>query len=137
MELVDTNVLLYAVSADPDNQEKSRVATEILLTMAFGLSAQVLQEFYWQATRSTRPDRLSPEQALSFIRPLLTLPIQDVTPGLVLSAIATSARYQISYWDAAIIEAAKEMGCSTVLTEDLSDRQDYGGVRVENPFRGL
>ena len=25
-------------------------------------------------------------------------------------------------------------GCAVVLSEDLSDEQDYGGVRVENPF---
>lgn len=137
MELLDTNVLLYAVSSDPEHQEKSRVAVEILRSRPFVLSVQVLQEFYTQATRATRPHRLTHEQALSFVRPLLAMPIQDVTPALVLSAIATSARYRISYWDAAIIEAAKALGCETVLSEDLADGQDFGGVRVENPFRRL
>jgi predicted nucleic acid-binding protein len=42
---------------------------------------------------------------------------------------------QLSYWDAAIIEASRAMGCTHVLSEDLSDGQDYGGVRVTNPFR--
>jgi DNA-binding transcriptional MerR regulator len=41
----------------------------------------------------------------------------------------------LSYWDAAIIEAARALGCTHVLSEDLSDGQDYGGVRVTNPFR--
>ena len=49
--------------------------------------------------------------------------------------MATRERYQISYWDAAIIEAARMLGCDTVLSEDLSDGQDCGGVTVENPFR--
>lgn len=137
MELLDTNVLLYAVSSDAEHREKSRLAAEILRSRPFVLSVQVLQEFYTQATRATRPHRLTHEQALSFIRPLLALPIQDATPALVLSAIATSVRYQLSYWDAAIIEAAKALGCTTVLSEDLGDGQDYGGVRVENPFRDL
>jgi predicted nucleic acid-binding protein len=39
------------------------------------------------------------------------------------------------YWDAAIIGASRAMGCPQVLSEDLSDGQDYGGVRVANPFR--
>jgi predicted nucleic acid-binding protein len=47
---------------------------------------------------------------------------------------ATRQRFQISYWDAAILEAARSLGCETVLSEDLGDGQDYAGVTVENPF---
>jgi predicted nucleic acid-binding protein len=54
---------------------------------------------------------------------------------MVLSAIEIRRRFIISYWDAAIIEAARALGCEVVLSEDLSDGQDYAGVRVENPFR--
>jgi predicted nucleic acid-binding protein len=43
-------------------------------------------------------------------------------------------RFQLSYWDAAIIEASRALGCTHVLSEDLSDGQDYGGVQVTNPF---
>jgi predicted nucleic acid-binding protein len=53
----------------------------------------------------------------------------------MLAAIATRHRFRIFYWDAAILEAARSHGCETVLSEDLADGQDYGGVRVENPFR--
>jgi predicted nucleic acid-binding protein len=53
----------------------------------------------------------------------------------VLAALATRERYGISYWDAAILEACRSLGCDVVLSEDLNDGQDYGGVRVENPFR--
>jgi predicted nucleic acid-binding protein len=49
--------------------------------------------------------------------------------------MATGRRFQISYWDAAIIEGARTLGCGLVLSEDLSDGQGYGGVRAENPFR--
>jgi hypothetical protein len=35
---------------------------------------------------------------------------------------------------AAIIEAARSIGCGEVLSEDLGDGQDYAGVRVSNPF---
>ena len=52
------------------------------------------------------------------------------------AALDASQRYRIAYWDAAIIEAARSLGCRTVLSEDLSHGVDYGGVRVENPFRG-
>jgi predicted nucleic acid-binding protein len=42
--------------------------------------------------------------------------------------------YNPRYWDAAIIEVARATGCDTVFSEDLNDGQDYGGVRVVNPF---
>lgn len=62
------------------------------------------------------------------------LPVQQATVALTVAAIATSRRSVISYWDAAIPEAARLLGCEVVLSEDLDDGQDYGGVRVENPF---
>ena len=51
------------------------------------------------------------------------------------AALDARQRFQLSYWDAAIIEASRAMGCMQVLSEDLNDGQDYGGVRVANPFR--
>jgi len=53
----------------------------------------------------------------------------------MLAALDTRQRFQLSYWDAAIIEASRALGCEHVLSEELSDSQDYGGVRVTNPFR--
>ena len=50
------------------------------------------------------------------------------------AALQTAARFGVSYWDAAIIEAARSLGCGTLLTEDLGDGTDYGGVLVVNPF---
>jgi predicted nucleic acid-binding protein len=96
---------------------------------------QVLQEFYVQSTRESRADRITHEQAARLIESLLVFPVADITTGVVLSAMATRRRFRISYWDAAIIEAARSLGCEVVLSEDLGDGQDYGGVRVENPFR--
>lgn len=138
MEFVDTNVLLYAISSDANELLKAQRAAELLAGgRPVALSAQVLQEFYWQATHPRRAHAISRQEALEFLRTLLELPVQDTTPDLILAAAQTSERFQISYWDAAIIEAARALGCDTVLTEDLSDGRDYGGIRVENPFRGL
>jgi predicted nucleic acid-binding protein len=39
-----------------------------------------------------------------------------------------------STWDGAIVAAAQSLGAGVLYTEDLSHGQDYGGVRVENPF---
>jgi len=55
--------------------------------------------------------------------------------ALVQAALETKRRHRLSYWDAAIIEAAKFLECETLLSEDLAHSRDYDGVRVANPFR--
>jgi len=135
VRFVDTNVLLYAISRDPAEQDKAKRANDILAGRDLALSVQVLQEFYVQATRASRPDAISHRQAVLLIESFRRFRVQDITTGIVLAALDARQRFQLSYWDAAIIEAARAMGCTDVLSEDLSDSQDYGGVLVTNPFR--
>lgn len=134
MRFLDTNVLLYAVSSSPAERPKASVAAAILKQRDLALSAQVLQEFYVQATRETRRDALSHEQATGLVVAFGRFPVQPTTFELVTAAMETLKRFGLSYWDAAIIEAARALGCSEVLSEDLSAGQDYGGVAVVNPF---
>ena len=131
---IDTNVLLYAASKDAGEAEKSVVARAVLEGDDLVLSTQVLQEFYVQATRPTRPDRLSHEVAVALVESWLRFRVVETNVSLLLNAMATKARWQVSYWDAAIIEAARSGGCSTVLTEDLQAGMNFAGVRVDNPF---
>lgn len=135
MRFVDTNVLIYSITSDRDERDKAERANQILAATDLGLSVQVLQEFYVQATRESRPGRLTHEQASGLVESMLRFPVQPITTGLMQAAFATRNRFGISYWDAAILEAARLLGCDTVLSEDLNDGQDYEGVRVENPFR--
>ena len=136
MRFVDTNVLLYGVSRLPGDAAKRRRARELLESPELALSAQVLQEFYVQATRPKGSSGLSHEEALTFLGGLRHLPVQAITAGVVHDALALRERFQINYWDAAILSAARAAGCRTVYTEDLNAGQDYGGVRVVNPFAG-
>jgi len=135
MRFVDSNILLYAASKNPDERDKASQANDILNSLDLALSAQVLQEFYVQATRTTRIDRLSHQQAALLLQSFCRYPVQETTLVLVESALRTTERFQISYWDAAIIEAARALGCREILSEDMGDGRDYGGVRVVNPFR--
>ena len=134
MRFVDTNVLLYAISRDRAEQDKAECARGILDGRDLALSVQVLQEFYVQATRASRPDPITRQQAVRLIESFRRFPVQDVTSAIVMAALGTRDRFQLSYWDAAIIEASRAMGCEEVLSEDLGDGQDYAGVRVTNPF---
>jgi len=135
VQFVDTNVLIYSISDAPSEIEKAECANRILAAGDLGLSAQVLQEFYVQATRESRPGRLKHERAAGLVESFSRFPVQAITIGIVEAAMAARERFQISYWDAAILEAARALGCETVLSEDLSDGQDYAGVAVRNPFR--
>jgi predicted nucleic acid-binding protein len=135
MRFVDTNVLLYAASTVVDEQEKKERALVILNDRDLVLSVQVLQEFYVQATRASRPDQLEQDQAVALVESWLRFPVQELTVPIMQSAFASAARWKISYWDAAIVEAARAAGCLALLSEDLQDGMDFAGVRVMNPFR--
>jgi predicted nucleic acid-binding protein len=113
---------------------QARRANDVLASRDVALSVQVLQEFYVQATRATRPDPLTHAQAAGLVESFLRFTVADVTTDVMLAALATRDRFQLSYWDAAILEAARSLGCDVVLSEDLGDGQDYDGVRVKNPF---
>ena len=134
VQFVDTNVLLYAISTEPAEAEKARVAVEILSRAELGLSTQVLQEFYVQATRATRSARLSHEQATDLVEAFTRFTVQPVTVEIVRAALNLRGRHSLSYWDAAIIEAARTLRCTEILSEDLSADENYDGLRVINPF---
>lgn len=134
MRFVDTNVLLYAASLLPEDDAKRRRALEVLTEPELAVSVQVLQEFYHQATRPTRSARLSQDEALRFLEPVLGLHIQPLTIDLFHSAVAICRSYGVSYWDGAILAAAKAAGCEALYSEDLSAGQRYDGVQVLNPF---
>jgi len=135
VQFVDTDILLYAISRDLAEQDKAKRANDILAGRDLALSAQVLQEFYVQATRASRPNPITHQQAVTLIESFRRFPVQDITSAILTAALDTRKRFQLSYWDSAIIEASRAMGCTEVLSEDLGDGQDYAGIRVTNPFR--
>jgi predicted nucleic acid-binding protein len=134
MRFVDTNVLLYAASTAPEEEGKARVARDLLESDDLALSVQVLQEFYVQSTRPSKAERLTHGQAAALVEAFLRFPVQETTVALLTSALEAEERFEIAYWDAAVVEAARLLGCEIVLTEDLSAGRDYDGVLVVNPF---
>ncbi len=130
---LDSNVLLYACSAAPDDAEKRRVAEGLMLGGPFALSAQVMQEFIANALHKPRLG-ISEGNIDATLQMASLVRVQSVTRELVLSAVTLRRRYKLSQWDATILAAAMELGCCVVYSEDMNDGQDYGGVRVVNPF---
>ena len=129
---LDTNILVYAASANPPERRKKAKAIELLVS-PFGVSTQVIQEFYVACTR--KPDKpLSPLEVLRWIESLEQQPCVIVDPPLIRSAIAISQHHRVNYWDGAILAAAERLGTEVVYSEDLNHGQSYGSIRVINPF---
>ena len=134
MPFVDTNILLYAISAQPEEAEKNQKAKAILRDPDLTLSVQVLQEFYVQATRPSRADPLTHQEATALIQYWLRHRIVPLTVQVMQDALDIKKRYQTSYGDAAILAAAASAGCTELISEDLQPGQDYRTVRVINPI---
>lgn len=130
---LDSNVLVYAFSKAPRDAAKARVAREWISREDWGASVQVLQEFYVNAVR--KPNGLSHEDALAMVEEIAgSRQVISIDVALMRHALHLKSRYGIAYWDAAVIAGAHRLGASTLVSEDLAHGQDYGGVRVFNPF---
>lgn len=136
LQFVDTNILIYAF--DASTSQKYEKAFELIQELWTGengcISIQVLQEFYVNATRKA-PKTLDPLKAATTIRDLCRWKVHRPDTEDVLAAVTMQQKYQISFWDAMIIRSAQESGCKILWSEDLSDGQDYGGIKVANPLK--
>ncbi|HEV2747266.1 MAG TPA: PIN domain-containing protein [Allosphingosinicella sp.] len=132
---LDTNVLLYSISDRPGERAKAERAQALVDKGGFALSMQVLQEFYWQATKPNRQWALPPETARRMIETWRRFPVQETTLKLLDLGFAIQARHRFSFWDSMILAAARAQGCDVVWTEDMDDGRIVEGMRVANPFR--
>ncbi len=136
MRFLDTNILLYSISTDPGESAKREIAIDLLERDDCAISVQVLQEFYVQATRPTRDDALPHDIAVGLTKTWARFPVQETTLALVEHAFEIRALHRFSYWDSAIIAAARALGCREIYSEDLQHDREIEGMRIINPFHG-
>lgn len=106
-----------------------RLTTENLLVM----SPQVLNETYWAASR--KPHLATAEDKLrAYLEDFLPWTTAPLTAEVTIAAWALKDRYRVGFWDALVLTSANEAGCDIFLSEDLSDGEIYGRVKVVNPF---
>jgi predicted nucleic acid-binding protein len=134
----DTNVLIYAArpQLEQKDEHKRAVACDLVGRWDFCISAQVLAEFFHNTVKKGK-SRLTEEQADVWLTDLSSRPCAEIDTSLVMEGIAFSRRYQLSYWDGAIVAAANRLGSTQLYTEDLNDGQLYGDVKVINPFKSI
>ena len=135
-EFVDTNILIY--SYDQSSQVKRQKARQIMERLwqeqSGCLSVQVMQEFLVTVTQKV-PVPLGVEEAEEILEDLSKWDYHAPDAEDILEAIKIQKRYQISFWDANIINSALKSGCQVIWSEDLSCGQLYHGVEVRDPFK--
>lgn len=133
---VDTNVLMYAHdSAAGEKHQRAKVLVEELWeTRAGVVSTQVLQELAVNLRRKAKKP-LDAKATRDVVSDYLTWQVVVNGGDSILEALDLEAEYQISFWDALIVQAAHVSGAEVLYSEDLSDGQAYGAVRVINPLR--
>lgn len=136
-EFVDANILVYAhdASAGAKKAVAESLLTRLWETGSGATSIQVLQEFYVTVTaKVARP--LTTDEATARLEEFAVWPVFSPTVTDLKSAIELAQQSRIAFWDAMIVHAAAESGCSVLWTEDLNDGQVIKGVRIGNPFAG-
>ena len=132
---VDTNLLLYAEDSltGVKHERALRIVNELWNSGLGVLSTQVLQELSYNLSRKlAHPMPIAEIRAI--IREYATWEVIINTPESILRALEIEARYQTSFWDALIIQAAEEAGASILYSEDLAAGQSYGSLQIVNPL---
>ena len=132
-KFLDTNILLYAYDLDaPAKRATAARWVERGWTAPgeIAISVQVLQELQVNLVKRG----VSRTEATRIVRDFADWPVIDNTLELLQAALEEQARWGISLWDALILAAARASGAAELITEDLSHGQNYGGVKVVNPF---
>ena len=132
---VDTNILMYAHDAAAGEKHlRAKALVEKLWETRSGvLSTQVLQELAVNLRNKVKKP-LDAKATRDVVSDYLTWQVVVNGGDSILEALDLETRYQVSFWDALVIQAAQASGAEILYSEDLSDGQRYGSVRVKNPL---
>src|SRR5206468_12472265 len=133
---VDTNVLMYAhdTAAGEKHKRAKALVEDLWETRSGVISTQVLQELTVNLRRKAK-NPLDARATREVVSDYLAWQVVVNGGDSILEALDIEGRYQVSFWDALVIQAAHAAGAETLYSEDLSDGQLYGTVRVKNPFK--
>jgi predicted nucleic acid-binding protein len=130
----DTNILIYA--DDKATPAKQRRALELVAEHRRArtgvVSLQVLQEYFVTVTQKLHVD---PRIARRKVELLAEFDVAAPDVADILAAIDLHRLHRFSFWDALLLRAAKEAGCSVLFSEDMQDTREIDGLQIVNPFR--
>lgn len=132
---VDTGILMYAhdAAAGAKHRRAKSLVEDLWHSGSGVISTQVLEELCINFRRRTerRPDwKITRE----IVKDYLSWEVIVNTDQSVVEALEIERHRGISFWDALIVHAAERSGAAVLYSEDLSDGQVFGPIRVVNPF---
>jgi predicted nucleic acid-binding protein len=129
----DTNILVY--TDDKGSPAKQKIALDLVSQHRRDgtgvLSLQVLQEYFVTVTRKLH---LDVQIARRKVELLAELDVASPDVSDILTAIDLHRLHQFSFWDALVIQSAKQAGCTVLLSEDMQSTREIDGLRIVNPF---
>lgn len=137
VSFLDTNILVYAY--DYDDPGKQKTAEELLSQLFTNeqavVSSQVVQEFLNVAFGKFK-HVMPTERLFEFLEHVLG-PICRHFPNLEFYKNAGALRVSnsLNFYDALIVQAAIDLGCDVLYSEDLQNGQKFGKLTVKNPFK--
>ena len=131
---VDTNVLVYLFSDEPEKQQR---ANELLVSAppeeTLVISTQVIGEFVNVCLRR----RLLSEAETARLIDVFAAALEVVRPEVATlrEGMRLHERYGYAWWDSVLVATALEADCTILYSEDLQDGQVIEGrLRIVNPF---
>ncbi len=133
---LDTNVLVYQFDRTaPTKQKQAQQLIEKLIRSEQAvISSQVVQEFMNVAL--TKFDTSIPANELKLVIQDLLKPLCRHIPSFDFYERALDL-YQLnslSFYDAHIIQAAIDLNCTTLYSEDLQSGQKFSKLTITSPF---
>ncbi len=139
--LIDTNILVYRF--DHRDARKQQIAQELLRDGvecdSIRVPHQAILEFVSATTRTMtnlgghsllpRQDALLEAESM-----LAQFTILYPNESIVRLAVRGAATYQLNWFDAHLWAYAEHFGLAEIISEDFSNGQLVGSVRIRNPF---
>ncbi|MDE2596233.1 MAG: PIN domain-containing protein [Sphingomonadales bacterium] len=130
----DTNILIYA--EDPqDSSGRHVIAASLLSRLAFEqavVPVQVLGEFINVCRRKELVSLHAAIDKVATFAMVFHAPQTEVAE--LQDAALLAKRFGLQFFDALIATVARRAGATVLLSEDMQDGLDIGGLRVLNPF---
>jgi predicted nucleic acid-binding protein len=132
----DTNIAVYLWQADA--AEKSRLAHQLIGQLAQDMQCKIALQVVGELQNVLRRKLKQPpwEAAQNARNLLMGFDTFQASEANALEALTLMGAGRLNYWDALLVLAARDAGCTHFLTEDMNDGQVYGTITVLNPFAG-
>ncbi len=133
---LDTNIFVYAV--DRDNPVKQQRAASLIREVRGNssgvVSYQVVQEFFNLASKRF-VSRMNSEDRQDYLEHVFR-PMLKIHSSLKLyeDALRLHTAAKLQWYDSLIVCAASDAGCSILYSEDMQHGQNFGSLKIVNPF---